>query len=439
MSYMQPLSNAALQQDSQAAWKAYDDTYRKFRDFNDEHHLPAAWNIPESYVEGRFGPRIVESIEGNGDAGGVAPGTQNGSNTSAPGTGNDDVVMDEDDRDEDEEENGVTKLEELEAVIKEEWATPGSHVLYWWKKGFGTQIFVRYGSGPNATYRIRAGSSEAYGPETVPQVLQSRSEQSEASGIYITARGREKKQELNPEGRIIERWMYDRSHVQGIIGVGGKIKYDEEEEDDLEPLDAILPRRHVTYPHTRILIKWTDGAVTLEDRVFVRRITKGSALQGDSVIYEKALDQETRYRDAGLPLPGTATAQAEAEEVESDDEEEAVAGGASNRRPGTSEVRFAEPPAASARATPSRSAGPTPSHRQSATREDPRDAELRELRRQVDQLRQQLTKSRGRSYSVRQAREDSGFYDSRSGVSTPEAPPRRAWEDYGRRVSVRRR
>ncbi|KAL4769103.1 hypothetical protein BDW60DRAFT_210340 [Aspergillus nidulans var. acristatus] len=402
MSYMQPLSNAALQQDSQAAWKAYDDTYRKFRDFNDEHHLPAAWNIPESYVEGRFGPRIVESIEGNGDAGGVAPGTQNGSNTSAPGTGNDEVVMDEDDRDEDEEEM--------------------AHVLYWWKKGFGTQIFVRYGSGPNATYRIRAGSSEAYDPETVPQVLQSRSEQSEASGIYITARGREKKQELNPEGRIIERWMYDRSHVQGIIGVGGKIKYDEEEEDDLEPLDAILPRRH-----------------SLEDRAFVRRITKGSALQGDSVIYEKALDQETRYRDAGLPLPGTATAQAEAEEVESDDEEEAVAGGASNRRPGTSEVRFAEPPAASARATPSRSAGPTPSHRQSATREDPRDAELRELRRQVDQLRQQLTKSRGRSYSVRQAREDSGFYDSRSSVSTPEAPPRRAWEDYGRRVSVRRR
>jgi hypothetical protein len=113
MSYMQPLSNAALQQDSQAAWKAYDDTYRKFRDFNDEHHLPAAWNIPESYVEGRFGPRIVESIEGNGDAGGVAPGTQNGSNTSAPGTGNDEVVMDEDDRDEDEEEMALRNSRSL--------------------------------------------------------------------------------------------------------------------------------------------------------------------------------------------------------------------------------------------------------------------------------------------------------------------------------------
>jgi hypothetical protein len=446
MSYMQALSNAELLQDAQAAWKAYDEAYRKFRDFNDEHHLPAAWNIPEAHVEGRFGRRIVESIETDGDATGSSQGTQNGNGAGVvpPGTQND-VEMDDDDV-EDEDENGVTGLEELENVVKEEWATPGSHVLYWWKKGFGTQIFVRYGSGPNATYRIRAGSSEAYDPETVPQVLQSTSQQSEARGIYITARGREKKQELNPEGRIVERWKYDRADVQGIIGVGWKMKDDEE--DEVEPLKAIYPERYVTYPHTRILIKWTDGVVTLEDRTFVRRITKGSALQGDRVIYQKALDQETRYcRAAGLSLPvlpGNATAQAEdeADEAESVDEEQnTVAGGARNGRSGTSEVRFAEPPAASARATPSRSAGPTPTHRQSAPHEDPRDAEIRELRWQVDQLRKQISKSRGHGgHPVRQAREDSGFYDGRSSVSyTPEAPPRRTWEDYGRRVSVRRR
>ncbi|GIC88092.1 uncharacterized protein Aud_004483 [Aspergillus udagawae] len=447
-SYKQALTKAELEQDSQAAWKAYDETHKKFQDFNNEHYLPAAWNITSLLVERKFSPRIVESIETNSDASGGAPDIQNGNNTGggAPetqtrnNTGGGvpetrDVNMNDDD---DENENGVTELEELEAVVKEEWATPGSHVLYWWKKGVGTQVFVRYGSGPNATYRIRAGSSEAYDPETVPQVLQSRSEQSEA-GNYITARGREKLHVETPEGRIVERWKYDRTHVQGIIGVGWKMKYDEEDEDDLEPLEAIFPRRYVTYPQTRTLIKWTDGAVTLEDRAFVRRITKGSALQGDRVIYQKALDQETRYcRAAGLPLPGTATAQAEAEEAESvDDEEDIVARGASNRRSATSEVRFAEPPAAS---TPSRSAGPTPSHRQSAPREDPRDAELRELRRQVDQLRRQVAKSRSPgSYPVRQVREDSGFYDGRSSVSTPEAPPRRTWEDYGRRVSVRRR
>lgn len=412
-SYKQALTKAEIEEDSQAAWKAYDEIYRKFQDFNNEYYLPAAWNITPLLVERKFGPRIATSIENN--PGGGAPGTE---------------------MEEDMDENGVTGLEELENVVKEEWAIPGSHVLYWWKKGFGTQVFVRYGSGPNATYRIRAGSSEAYDPETVPQVLQSTSQQSEARGIYITARGREKKQELNLEGRIVERWLYDRTDVQGIIGVGWKMKDDEE--DEVEPLKAIYPERYVTYPHTRILIKWTDGAVTLEDRSFVRRITKGSALQGDRVIYQKALDQETRYcRAAGLPLPvlpGNATAHAEGEaEEESEDEQDTVVGGARNGRSGTSEVRFAEPPAASARATPNRSAGPT--LRQS--REDPRDAELRELRWQVDQLRKQISKSRGRGgYPVRQAREDSGFYD---GSVSPEAPPRKTWEDYGRRVSVRRR
>jgi len=32
---------------------------------------------------------------------------------------------------EDIDKNGVTGLEELENVVKEEWAILGSHVLYW--------------------------------------------------------------------------------------------------------------------------------------------------------------------------------------------------------------------------------------------------------------------------------------------------------------------
>jgi hypothetical protein len=72
----------------------------------------------------------------------------------------------------------------------------------------------------------------------------------------------------------------------------------------VEPLKAIYPEHYMTYPHTQILIKWTDGVVTLEDQTFIHCITKGSALQGDRVIYQKALDQETHYyRATGLSLP----------------------------------------------------------------------------------------------------------------------------------------
>lgn len=245
MSYKQALSNAELQQDSQAAWKAYNKTYRKFRDFNDEHHLPLAWNIPEAHVEERFGRRIIQSIETDGDATLSSPGTQNGNSTGFGVPETLDVTMNDD---EDEDGNGVTGLEELENVVKEEWATPGSHVLYWQKKGFGMQIFVCYRSSANIIYQIHVGSLEAYDPETVPQVLQSISQQSEARGIYITARGREKKQELNPKGRIVKQQRYNYTDIQGIIRVSWKIRYDKEEEDDLEPLKAIFLRRYFTYP-----------------------------------------------------------------------------------------------------------------------------------------------------------------------------------------------
>lgn len=51
---------------------------------------------------------------------------------------------------------------------------------------------------------------------------------------------------------------------------------------------------------------WFNGRIkeiTLEDRTFIRRITKGSSLQGDRVIYQKALMQEIRFRrEQGLPF-----------------------------------------------------------------------------------------------------------------------------------------
>ncbi|KAH2436456.1 hypothetical protein KXW63_002224, partial [Aspergillus fumigatus] len=64
-SYKQALTKAEIEEDSQAAWKAYDEIYRKFQDFNNEYYLPAAWNITPLLVERKFGPRIATSIENN--------------------------------------------------------------------------------------------------------------------------------------------------------------------------------------------------------------------------------------------------------------------------------------------------------------------------------------------------------------------------------------
>ena len=68
-------------------------------------------------------------------------------------------------------------------------------------------------------------------------------------------------------------------------------------EDGLDPLNYLQPVKGATYPQTRTLVKWKDGATTLEGRSFIRRITTGSALDGDRVIYQKAKELETAHRE----------------------------------------------------------------------------------------------------------------------------------------------
>jgi hypothetical protein len=83
--------------------------------------------------------------------------------------------------------------------------------------------------------------------------------------------------------------------VENILGVGWKIEDDDEE--DLNPLNLLQPAKGASYPHTRALVKWKDGVITLEGRPFMRRITSGSTLDGDRVIYQKAEELETAYRE----------------------------------------------------------------------------------------------------------------------------------------------
>ncbi|KMK62755.1 hypothetical protein Y699_05138 [Aspergillus fumigatus Z5] len=105
---------------SLAFFEDVNEKIRKFRDFNDEHHLPLAWNIPEAHVEERFGRRIIQSIETDGDATLSSPGTQNGNSTGFGVPETLDVTMNDD---EDEDGNGVTGLEELEnvGIIRVSW------------------------------------------------------------------------------------------------------------------------------------------------------------------------------------------------------------------------------------------------------------------------------------------------------------------------------
>lgn len=57
------------------------------------------------------------------------------------------------------------------------------------------------------------------------------------------------------------------------------------DENGINPLGLHQPGKDSHYPQTRILVQWKDGAVTLEGRAFIRRITSGSSLDGDRVIY----------------------------------------------------------------------------------------------------------------------------------------------------------
>ncbi|KAA8647899.1 uncharacterized protein ATNIH1004_006601 [Aspergillus tanneri] len=185
----------------------------------------------------------------------------------------DDSESDESDSD---ELSGINALESR--MRKEYTALARGRVLYWWPVGTGTQIFVRYGSKRNPIYRVRAGSSEPYDPQTAELVLSN-------------TRGNSKST-LTTDGILQEVWKYSRDDVSDIIGVGWKVEDDDEA--NTNALALIRPQRYATYPQ-RVLVKWKDGNTTLERRGFVRRIANGNSFNGDRMIYLKAKELENAY------------------------------------------------------------------------------------------------------------------------------------------------
>ncbi|KAJ6084954.1 hypothetical protein N7499_004583 [Penicillium canescens] len=95
------------------------------------------------------------------------------------------------------------------------------------------------------------------------------------------------------DGLPEEHWEYTGNDVEDIIGISWKIEDDDEE--GVNPLDLLRPAKGAIYPLTRALVTWKDGITTLEGRAFIRRITTGSALDGDRVIYQKAEEFEAVY------------------------------------------------------------------------------------------------------------------------------------------------
>ncbi|KAJ5249302.1 hypothetical protein N7468_000753 [Penicillium chermesinum] len=242
--WQQAANWAVARKSPQDFWEAFNTTHDLLNTFNKRYHLPQSWNIN---LEADFASDHL-SIKS-------------------------DVVA---------EESSVSGLDALEArAVKQQRQSKSAEVLYWWPKGTGSQIFVRYGGQKAPIYRIRAGSHEPYDKTQVKRVLTSQ------------ARGTAKVTGTK-NGFPEEYWKYKREDVKDLIGVGWKIEDDDEE--GLNPLSYLQPAKRAIYPQTRCLVKWKDGITTLEGRAFLRRITHGSALDGDRVIYQKAAELESAYR-----------------------------------------------------------------------------------------------------------------------------------------------
>ncbi|THC87062.1 hypothetical protein EYZ11_013492 [Aspergillus tanneri] len=257
------MDSGMVEDDPESGWKAYDKLYKSFYLINRGNSLPEDWNIPPDVTIQRFGER-PESL-------GQLPAMDD---TDSAVEYSDDSESDESDSD---ELSGINALESR--MRKEYTALARGRVLYWWPVGTGTQIFVRYGSKRNPIYRVRAGSSEPYDPQTAELVLSN-------------TRGNSKST-LTTDGILQEVWKYSRDDVSDIIGVGWKVEDDDEA--NTNALALIRPQRYATYPHTRVLVKWKDGNTTLERRGFVRRIANGNSFNGDRMIYLKAKELENAY------------------------------------------------------------------------------------------------------------------------------------------------
>ncbi|KAJ6070715.1 hypothetical protein N7467_012034 [Penicillium canescens] len=270
-------AHAALERGSiDDFWKAFNETRYIQRVFNRRHFLPQTWIISQAWAEKTSETQNPRAQE---DAGNTSNG-ENGQPSQTRQLSDSEYSSAESDIDVDGDE--PTGLDALEArTRKQQRQLNSAKVLYWWPKGTGSQIFVRYGSRSTPVYRIRAGSYESYNPRQVERVLTS---QARGTAKLVTKR----------KGLVEEFWRWNRNHVEDFVGIGWKVEDDDEQ--GLDPLNLLLPAKGTIYPQTRILVKWKDGTVTLEGRSFIRRITVGSALDGDRVIYQKAEDLEANYR-----------------------------------------------------------------------------------------------------------------------------------------------
>ncbi|KAL3459616.1 hypothetical protein BJX64DRAFT_291122 [Aspergillus heterothallicus] len=284
--------------------QVFKETHQKFAQFNQEYHLPAHWNITQEMLANaqakilaEFDPDVKSEYSAMADIHDVpAHGNTSG---EIP------VITIEDDLE------NLDSLEESARGILSSYSK--GEVLFWWKRGTGSQIFVRYGTADHPIYRIRAGSSEPYDPKKVPRIFSiqrggrgngwSETKIENPDVNIAQPRGHLKVIEEDEDGEFQENWMYGRANVAGILGVGWKVEDDDDHKQ--EPLDYLWPEGgdEAIYPFTRILVAWKDKTVTLEDRAFIRRIKRGPTKLADMLIYHKALSSEVLFRqDQGIPF-----------------------------------------------------------------------------------------------------------------------------------------
>ncbi|KOS36445.1 hypothetical protein ACN38_g12811, partial [Penicillium nordicum] len=306
-------------------WEAYNKTYDLLTRFNKRHSLPKTWNISEAWAENLIGSpnpkiRVEEDTSSTSDSD-IQAGDIQADQTSEVSSVESDIDIEND--------HQPTGLDALEVrTNKQQRQLNSAKVLYWWPKGTGSQIFVRYGSRSTPIYRIRAGSHESYNPSRVERVL------------TLMTRGTAKVTGVN-NGLPEEFWKYQRKDVEDFVGIGWKVE--EDDEQGFDPLNLLLPAKDIVYPQTRILVKWKDGRFTLEGRSFIRRITTGSALDGDRVIYQKAEELEDFYRkEHGLY-------DIEDDDIDTESDSSAQSIKARNRRHRSEPARYPSPHSESSR------------------------------------------------------------------------------------------
>ncbi|KAJ9482119.1 hypothetical protein VN97_g11327 [Penicillium thymicola] len=333
-------------------WEAYNKTYDLLTMFNKRHSLPKAWNISEAWAENLIGSpnpkiRVEEDTSSTSDsdiqAGDIQAGDIQADQTSEVSSAESDIDIEND--------HQPTGLDALEVrANKQQRQLNSAKVLYWWPKGTGSQIFVRYGSRSTPIYRIRAGSHESYNPSRVERVLTS------------MTRGTAKVTGVK-NGLPEEFWKYQRKDVEDFVGIGWKVE--EDDEQGFDPLNLLLPAKDIVYPQTRILVKWKDGRFTLEGRSFIRRITTGSALDGDRVIYQKAEELEDFYRkEHGLY-------DIEDDDIDTESDSSAQSNKARNRRHRSEPARYSNSHSQSSRHRSEPARYPSPHSKSSRHRSEP--------------------------------------------------------------------